>query len=521
MGSVWEATLLSLDIPCAVKFIDSEFVGHAETQARFEREAKAAAQLRSPHVVQVLDHGVCQGRPYIAMELLVGEDLGKRLKARGRLSPSEVVPIVEQVSRALAKAHAAGIVHRDLKPDNIFLVRDDDREIVKVLDFGIAKSVDESREGLTRVGALLGTPHYMSPEQAQGSKDVDHRSDLWSLAVIIFRCLTGRFPFAGKGLGEILVQILKDDIPIPSQAAPDLPRAFDDWWVRGVARDPTLRFQSARELTDGLSMALGLNALSRVPEPAESQPALFPERRPAKGGTAVMPASEMPRVPTMHTGHGGHGGQARAGTQPLAAVQQTPSMIVHAGAPNMPGPNMTGPRPTEPSMGGHLSASMGGQIAGPMAGSMSGYGPMPAAAGGTYGPPPYQGGQQPYGQPYAAGQAYPQQNLQQNTTAPTTAPAIPTAANGPREPRDKGMLATKIIGILLTVIAVVLGIVVIVAYASKDPVIGRPPSVHRTDDLPRRSSPSVILSTGPVPIQPPPTPTVDASTASGKPVPKK
>ncbi|WXA98482.1 protein kinase [Pendulispora brunnea] len=488
MGSVWEATLLSLDIPCAVKFIDSEFVGHAETQARFAREAKAAAQLRSPHVVQVLDHGVCQGRPYIAMELLVGEDLGKRLKARGRLSASEVLPIVEQVSRALTKAHAAGIVHRDLKPDNIFLVRDDDREIVKVLDFGIAKSVDEAVEGLTRVGALLGTPHYMSPEQAQGSKAVDHRSDLWSLAVIIFRCLTGRFPFGGKGLGEILVQILKDDIPIPSQAAPDLPRAFDDWWARAVARDPALRFQSARELTDALSVSLGL---SRVPEPAESQPMLLPEpvRHTGKGATALMPANETPPPPArvhateaMHTQHPRP--PLKTGTQPLAAVQATPSMIMQ-------------PPP-------HLANSMSG----PMSGSMSGYGPPP----GTY------HGQQHYAAAQGFGQ-YPQQN----TTAPTTVPAFPATAQAPR---DKGMLATKIIGILLTVIAVVLGIVVVVAYASKDPVIGRPPSVHRSDDLPRRTSPSVILSTGPVPIQPPttpvPTPNLpDASAASGKPAQKK
>src|ERR1700678_1910473 len=120
MGSVWLATHLALDIPCAVKFIEGEYAQIPEAQARFEREAKAAAQLRSPHVVQILDHGVWQATPYIAMELLDGEDLGKRIQRVGRMNPRELVVILRQASRALSKAHTAGIVHRDLKPDNIF-----------------------------------------------------------------------------------------------------------------------------------------------------------------------------------------------------------------------------------------------------------------------------------------------------------------------------------------------------------------------------------------------------------------
>ena len=151
MGSVWLATHLALDIPCAVKFIEGEIAQLPEAQARFEREAKAAAQLRSPHVVQILDHGVFQGTPYIAMELLDGEDLGKRLQRVGRMPPNDVLRIIGQVCRALTKAHGVGIVHRDLKPDNIFLVPDDDREIAKVLDFGIAKSTGSAAStGATR-----------------------------------------------------------------------------------------------------------------------------------------------------------------------------------------------------------------------------------------------------------------------------------------------------------------------------------------------------------------------------------
>jgi serine/threonine protein kinase len=224
MGSVWHATHLGLDIPCAVKFIEGEYAQLPEAQARFEREAKAAAQLRSPHVVQILDHGVCDGVPYIAMELLDGEDLGKRIARVGRMNPQELVTVVTQVCRALTKAHSVGVVHRDLKPDNIFLVKDDDREIAKVLDFGIAKANSNALEGSnTKTGAMLGTPYYMSPEQAQGTKSVDSRSDLWSLAVIVFQAITGRLPFESEALGDLLVKIIVSPVPVPSQLAPDVP----------------------------------------------------------------------------------------------------------------------------------------------------------------------------------------------------------------------------------------------------------------------------------------------------------
>ncbi len=239
MGSVWLATHLALDIPCAVKFIEGEIAQLPEAQQRFEREAKAAAQLRSPHVVQILDHGVFQGTPYIAMELLDGEDFGKRLQRIGRMAPNDVLRIVGQVCRALTKAHGVGIVHRDLKPANIFLARADDREIAKVLDFGIAKSTGSGIDGSnTKTGAMLGTPYYMSPEQAQGIKAVDQRSDLWSLAVIVFQALTGRLPFESEALGDLLVRIIVAPVPMPSQFVQDLPTTFDRWWEKAAQRDP-------------------------------------------------------------------------------------------------------------------------------------------------------------------------------------------------------------------------------------------------------------------------------------------
>src|SRR5213595_3298274 len=140
MGSVWFAHHLTLQAPVAVKLMDPEIANNAESLHRFMNEAKAAATLRSPHVVQVLDHGVDNGVPFIVMELLEGESLGDRLCARGGLGPVETSRIVTQIARALSRAHDAGIIHRDLKPENVFLVRNDEEEVVKLLDFGVAKS---------------------------------------------------------------------------------------------------------------------------------------------------------------------------------------------------------------------------------------------------------------------------------------------------------------------------------------------------------------------------------------------
>jgi eukaryotic-like serine/threonine-protein kinase len=259
MGSVWQADHLGLDIPCAVKFIEGELANVAEAHARFEREAKAAAQLRSPNVVQIFDHGVWQGHPYIAMELLEGEDLGKRLaKSGGKLSNGEVNFVIQQVCRALSRAHQAGVVHRDLKPDNIYIVKDDDRDIVKILDFGVAKSASQALDGSnTKTGAMLGTPYYMSPEQAQGIKSVDSRSDLWSLAVIVFQCLTGRLPFESEALGDLLVKIIVSPVPTPSHYNPLIPVGFDNWWVKAADRNPENRYPNAKTFADTLALALG------------------------------------------------------------------------------------------------------------------------------------------------------------------------------------------------------------------------------------------------------------------------
>jgi hypothetical protein len=261
MGSVWRAQHLDLDAPVAIKLLDPSIASNPEGLTRFHREAQAAAALRSPHVVQIFDRGIDEAthQPFIVMELMEGESLADRIGRLGLLSPEQTARIVTQVARALGRAHDAGIVHRDLKPDNIFLVRNEDEEVAKVLDFGIAKS-DKHRLDTgshTRTGAVMGTPYYMSPEQISGSKGVDARTDIWALGVIACECLTGRRPFDAETIGGLALKICAEPPPIPSRLGPVSPE-FDAWFARAVAREPTVRFRTAREAADELRRAFGI-----------------------------------------------------------------------------------------------------------------------------------------------------------------------------------------------------------------------------------------------------------------------
>jgi len=364
MGSVWLAHHTGLDTSCALKFIHQDAASNAEVRARFEREAKAAAQIRSSHVVQILDYGVWEDTQYIAMELLEGEDLAQRIKTTPRMYPRDVARVVAQVARALTKAHQASLVHRDLKPENIFLVREDDQEIAKVLDFGIAKSHQKmlATDSNTKTGSLLGTPHYMSPEQAQGTKTVDHRTDIWALAVVTYRCLTGQLPFDSDALGDLLLKIIVNPVPVPSQVAPDLPATFDQWWLRATHRDVTQRFQSAKEMSDALQVALGL---SQAVQPYSGQPSSL------QSASSTVPLGPM----------GSTAGPARAPaySQPgmMAApvvAGQTPGVnpiTVHAvgasaalGAPGTLGPGVSsyGQPPATKRGPGRLIAGLAGAV---------------------------------------------------------------------------------------------------------------------------------------------------------------
>lgn len=265
MGSVWEGVHSTLGTRVAVKFIEAEHVNSTEARTRFENEARAAATLKSKHVVEVYDHGVMEdGRPFIVMEFLEGEPLDRRLDRVGRLAPKDTARLLQQVCRALSKAHAAGIVHRDLKPENIFLVWDDEdaADIVKVVDFGIAKFTDAAtgNSSATRTGSVLGTPYYMSPEQARGLRSVDYRSDLWSIGVIAYRCMVGQLPFEGEAVGDLLVKLCTAPIPVPSHFAPDVPPGFDAWIMKSLSRETEQRFKSAAEQAASLAALCGLSA---------------------------------------------------------------------------------------------------------------------------------------------------------------------------------------------------------------------------------------------------------------------
>jgi serine/threonine-protein kinase len=270
MGEVWLANHLTLEIPCAVKLIRAEAGVSPDQLERFAFEAKAAAMIRSAHVVQMLDAGVFAGTPYLVMEHLEGEDLRTRLERELRLDATETASIVAQAACALERARVVGIVHRDLKPANLFLCRDGEREILKVLDFGIAKRVGHflGVRGLqTRPNDVLGTPSFMSPEQVKKNRPIDHRSDLWALGVIAFRCLTGQAPFKSSSTVELLMQVTAGPIPVPSLLAP-VPPGFDAWWAQAASRDPDGRFQSATEMAEALRAALGLGSAPDLDERA-------------------------------------------------------------------------------------------------------------------------------------------------------------------------------------------------------------------------------------------------------------
>jgi serine/threonine-protein kinase len=260
MGAVWVARHTKLDVDVALKFMHAHHAGSHMAEARFENEAKAAAQLRCPQVVQIHDYGVHDGTPYMAMELLEGEDLGARLQRSPRLTLEQLATIARSIARALASAHDAGIVHRDLKPSNVFLARQGPEEAVKVLDFGIAKALGPSGSGYeTTSGVVLGSPLYMSPEQARGGP-LDHRSDLWSFGVLLFEAVTARQPFLGASAGDVIAKICGDPIPKASSVVPSLSRAMDAFFERALAREPAGRFQDAAAMAGAFESAIGDSA---------------------------------------------------------------------------------------------------------------------------------------------------------------------------------------------------------------------------------------------------------------------
>jgi eukaryotic-like serine/threonine-protein kinase len=317
MGSVWRSTRLDLGTSLALKVMHGLASDNPSGFERLSREAKSAASLSSPHVVRVIDFGVdtASNTTFIAMELLEGESLAQRLERGVPLSLHAVAKVITQVARALSQAHAAGIIHRDLKPANVFLVQNGDDELVKLLDFGVAKAGGSLGAGLaTATGHVLGTPYYMSPEQVNSLKDIDHRTDIWSLGVIASECLTRRRPFMAETLSELAMKISLGRAETPSSVAP-VPAGFDAWFARATAVEPARRFQSVTQLAAELQ---ALAAKERGgPKSASSSFAFATTQRaespgdlgsPATGRLEVTAASERwgpVEVALSTTAHGG------------------------------------------------------------------------------------------------------------------------------------------------------------------------------------------------------------------------
>jgi serine/threonine protein kinase len=269
MGVVVAAHHLQLDEPVAIKFVHPQALGNVEALARFDREARALAKIRSEHVARVLDVGRLEdGTPFMVMEYLEGTDLSARLEKFGPLPVEEAVEYVLQVCDALAEAHSLGIVHRDLKPANLFCTTGrDGLPLIKVLDFGISKTGSGhsgSEQGLTSTRAVLGSPEYMSPEQIATPRTVDARTDIWSLGAILFEFLTGRVPFEADSLLALAVRIANESPSSLASLRLDAPSTLESVILKCLEKDRAMRYRHVGELAAALAAFAPVRARSAV-----------------------------------------------------------------------------------------------------------------------------------------------------------------------------------------------------------------------------------------------------------------
>jgi serine/threonine-protein kinase len=331
MGMVYEGLNTDIGKRVAMKFVDRELAKNTEAVARFQREAKAASAVESAHIVQIFDAGVTEdGLPFLVMELLRGEDLGCRIERLGRLDLPEALHITAQILRGLNRAHEAGIVHRDLKPDNIFLVdRDDDASFAKILDFGISKVEqrdDVPTQTLTRQGTVLGTPYYMSPEQAQGLPDVDGRTDLWSVGAILYECLTGRSPHRGRSYEQVIVSICMNDADDVRVHNPGVSEPVAQVIARALQRDRSQRFASAQAFQGALASASGGLVAQWPSRRAETDP-------PGRMRSSRLAAAEECLAPTL--GAASSSGLRRARAPSIPGVRSRRGLVLALAASSL------------------------------------------------------------------------------------------------------------------------------------------------------------------------------------------
>ncbi len=309
MGSVYLAEHPGIGRRVAVKVLHKNYSRDEHLLARFLNEARAANAIRHPNIIEILDSGtLADGTPFLVMELLEGESLGSRLRNGGIMPIATGLDFAYQTASALGAAHAKGIVHRDLKPDNLFIINDPHdttRERMKVLDFGIAKLQQASTADSvkTRTGTLMGTPIYMSPEQCRGTRSVDHRSDIYSLGVIIYEMLAGETPFVSEGFGELVNMHL--NVPPASARAkrPEIPLALDALVLKMLSKNPDDRYASMAEVQGALKTSGGSQFTVRG-----SSPDL--------GKTQAPKAATTQKTTPMHDTFGASSGERVGTTQP-------------------------------------------------------------------------------------------------------------------------------------------------------------------------------------------------------------
>ena len=312
MGAVFEGENVRIKRRVAIKVLHAAVALDADATKRFEREAQAAGRIGNEHILEVLDLGeLPDGDHFMVMEYLDGEALSERIRRRGKLSPDEAVPIFRQLLLGLKAAHSAGIVHRDLKPDNVFLLTEKmgQKDYVKIIDFGISKFQALAGEmRMTRTGTVMGTPYYMSPEQASGSKEADFRSDIYAVGVMLYEALSGSVPFDAPTFNQLLFRIvLSEPAPI-RQLVPDLDEAFASIVSKAMARDMERRFGSA----DAFILALdnwGTHGLAVTVPPVASGQVYLPEDTRSAGTPGLFlqrPAAGTPAGQGDVPGGGGH-----------------------------------------------------------------------------------------------------------------------------------------------------------------------------------------------------------------------
>jgi eukaryotic-like serine/threonine-protein kinase len=370
MGAVVAARHLQLDSKVALKFLLPAMLGDREAVERFAREARAAVQITNEHVARVTDVGTLDnGAPYIVMEYLEGGDLAAWVQERGALPIEQAIDFVLQSCIAVADAHALGIIHRDLKPANLFCVRRSDGQLcIKVLDFGISKvtrrsgSVSAQGFAFTKTSAVMGSPLYMSPEQMRSSREVDSRTDIWALGVILFELLAGRTPFLAETLTELAIKIATNPIPSIRGFRPEVPVALEAVIGKCLGKEPPQRYRNVAEL----ALALLPFAPRRANAWVERVAGILQTAGLSTGTMAVPPSPQSPPrqafagtlPPLGRTIDGERRARrmaVRAGVVGLASLATVATLVLHRRAPGGAGP------PTAPSGSTILAPAVSGQ----------------------------------------------------------------------------------------------------------------------------------------------------------------